>query len=255
MSSSKRNLVLELFLRTILVLAFLTVSGIVIASANGYLFNPGSFSFEQTGIINLEVEPSLVDVSVNGKKKSYAKDYINLVYLLPGTYEVEVEKAGYFTWSKIFHLTGGEAVVNPWVTLFLSDSQGGPASSDQAAKLESDSAVKPVYPDLDVRGNELWVKPIIRTYPVAIAGDTHELIGRYSQPISRAIWYSGRSRLRTHIIFQIGDEIRVIDRDGSNDHVLTKLGQPANTVFTISDDGKYLIFRNGEIVMQRMLQE
>lgn len=252
---SKRNLIFELFFRTVLVLGFLAVSGIVIASANGYLFNPGSLSFEQTGIINLEVEPPVVDVSVNGRKKSYAKDYINLVYLLPETYEIVVEKNGYFPWSKVYELTGGEAAINPWVSLFLTESHGLPATPDQIAKLTADTIEQPNYPDLDVRGHELWVKPIIRTYPVAITGDTHELIGRFSQPVMQAVWYSGRARLRTHIIFQVGDEIRVIDRDGSNDHVLVKLNQPTNAAFTTSDDGSYLIYRDGEIILQRRLHE
>jgi hypothetical protein len=250
-----RNIAIELVLRTIIVLSFLIVSGVVIASANGYLFNPESLSFEETGIINLTVSPTPVDVSLNGKKKTYVKDYINLVYLLPGQYTIEITKAGYMTWNRNVYLRAGEAVVNPWVTLFWADGHTSPATAAHVSLLEGLSDTPENYADLDVRSHELWVSPLTRTYPIPAAGDTMELIGRFSNPIDRAVWYSGRSRLHTHIIFQTGNEIRIVDRDGSNDHLLVTLNQTTPTLFTVSDDNKYLIYRDGEAAFERQLIE
>jgi hypothetical protein len=253
--SKTQGLILELVIRTIIVLSFLTVSGIVIASANGYLFNPDSLSFEQTGIINIDVKPSLVEVSVNSKKNTYVKDNINLVNLVPGTYSLEITKVGYMPWSKTLELAAGEAAIFPWVTLFVIDEKRVPATLEQVTRFESQTVSDVEYPDLDVRGSELWVKPVIRTYPVTVTRDAHELIGRFSVPIEKALWFTGRSRLRTHIIFQINNEIHVIDRDGSNDHLLVRLEASGKANFIISDDSKTLLYKDGDTVYQRALQE
>lgn len=227
--------------RTVIVVLFLTSATLVIAYANGYVFDLQTRRLEHTGIINLTVKQMPVTVVVNGKKKAYKRSPINLSYLFPGDYTVEVQKEGYFTWSKVMHVPSGQVIINPFIKLFYAQSAQADATEAEIEFLTS--RVKPVLvTDLDVRGNEIWVKPIIRTYPFIVADDHFTLIGRFSEAIEVAVWNPDK----THVFYQRGMQLHVMDRDGSNDHVLVDLKTAGPTEFAVSNDGQRLIYRDGE---------
>jgi hypothetical protein len=252
--ASPQRTVVSFFAQAVIVLLFLLISTAVIVSANGYYFNQNTFRFEETGVITLDVKNVPVTVRLDDVAKDYTREEIPLPYLLPGQYTVAIEKAGYFPWTKTFQLQAGEAVTNPWIVLFPSNTLSKIATPEQKAQLAEDTSSKADYTDMDVRGNELWVKPVVRTYPIAVPAEQFELIGRYSNPINQAIWYEGRNRIRSHIMFQLDREIHIIERDGSNDTLLATLGSDTSEPFTVTSDGKTLIYQDGDTVYQKAIQ-
>ncbi len=235
--------------RLTLTFLFLFCASVLIASANGYIFNEHTWQFEQTGLVNLTVKQEPVTVSLNGKKKIYQKSPVNLSYLVPGLYQVEIQKPGYITWHHSFQIQPGQVIVNPFIQLFLEDNTVIPAPSDHITALVHQPDFTSEA-DLDVRGNEIWAKSIERTYPFRVRGDEFSLISRFSSPVLGARWWEGK----THIIFQLDRELRIIDSDGTNDTVLAVLESNVPTEFTSIENGKILIYKNGDTYFERRLQ-
>lgn len=229
------------------VLLFVIVATTLVGLTNGYIFDFGSNRFTQTGIVSLTVKQMPVTVSINGKKKLYKKKPINLTYLVPGQYNVEISKDGYYPWTKTFRIAAGEVKVNPFVQLYLASAEAEPATKKESDLLTNATMVAS---DLDIRLYEIWIKPISRTYPFTVTSDKFAFVGRYAQPVHGAIWADNK----TNIIFQVGNEIRLIDRDGTNDHLLVKLSGDEATRFAITQDGNALIYQDGDTVYRRKLQ-
>lgn len=246
--------ILQYLYRGGMVFLFLLFSTVLIASANGFLFDRQTMQFEMTGIINLTVKQQPVNVTLNGKSKKYTSGNIRLTYLLPGSYTIDVAKTGYVTWSKTIDLNSGQAVLNPFVFLFPADPEIKPATSAQIADLTEAQKTPYEHPDMDIRGNEVWVKPISRTNPFTITADNYELIGRFISPVLGARWFEGKNRVPTHVVFQVDKEIRIMDRDGSNDITLVTLKSGNPTPFMIDQENKILIYQDGDQVFQRPLQ-
>ncbi len=239
-------------IRVVLALFFLFLGGLVVASANGYVLNRQTFRFESTGIVSLTTRQTPIMVSVNGKKKIYKKAPVNLSYLLPGRYSIEVSKPGYVTWGRSFTVFPGEVIINPSVVLFWADGATTEATPSQITLLQQQAIeANQDTSDLDVRGSELWTKPITRTYPITIAADQFNLIGRYASPILSAQWLPGKGQ----VLYQLGDEIRVIDRDGGNDITLVKLNSSTPTDYVATKNGSILIYRDSTNYFQRQLFE
>jgi len=89
----------NIIVQVVLLLIFVAFSVYLIAGANGYLFNRQTLHLEQTGIINITVLPTPVTITLNGVEKTYPRSPINLSYLKPGFYVLQVAKAGYFSWQ------------------------------------------------------------------------------------------------------------------------------------------------------------
>lgn len=245
----RRMTVSRVFSRFTFFAVFFASALFLVASANGYYFNLEEKRFAPTGLINLTIEQTPVTVSVNGKTKVYKRTPINLSYLLPDRYDVAVIKEGYNTWRKTFDVHTGSVEINPFITLFLSEGDVAPATEAQINNLNEFTATPPTFDDMDVRANEIWVKPLSRTYPFNVTADDLSLISRFSSPVLKAIWYTNR----THVVFQVDDEIRIMDRDGSNDHVMAKLTKAEVTDFMIASNGEVLVYRDGEATFQRRL--
>jgi PEGA domain-containing protein len=229
-------------------LIFVTLSSFIIIGANGYKFNTHTRTFQHTGLIALTTKPEKVDASINGVVKK-RKSPIKFTYLLPGFYTVEVQKEGYLPWSKTVYVNSGEAVLNPFVTLFLAEGKTEPAKASFVDVL-SQRMQDPPDSELDVRGSEIWVKPINRTYPFAVASNRFSLVSRYSVPIPRAIFLPSKK----HILFQRQNELHIIDRDGTNDIVIVTLKSADSTDFAVSNDSKYIIYKDGDVILQKRIQ-
>ncbi|HEY1074306.1 MAG TPA: PEGA domain-containing protein [Patescibacteria group bacterium] len=229
------------------VLLFVIISSTLVGLTNGYTYDFSSNQFTQTGIISLTVKQMPVTVSIDGKKKLYKKTPINLTYLVPGQYTVEIRKEGYYPWVKTFRIKAGEVKVNPFVRLYLTEINPQPATSKEADMVANATMVAP---DLDIRLYEIWIKPISRTYPFTVTSDRFAFVGRYAKPVHGAIWTEDK----TNIIFQVGNEIRLIDRDGTNDHLLVSLSSDQATRFAITSDGNALIYQDGDMMYRRQLQ-
>lgn len=219
----------------------------LIASANGYLFNVRTRTFESTGVIALTVEQRPVMVGLNGTRTLANGEITKFTNLFPGYYDLDVAKEGFSTWRKTVELKPGQALTYPSVRLFLAHPKILSASQVERTALLLNQA--PADTELDIRGHEIWVKPIISYYPIKNVSNDFALIARYSSGPTDVSWYPGKS----HIVMQINDEIRIIDRDGSNDTLLVDLVTSDPTQFIVTEDGGRLIYRDGEQFFTRPL--
>ncbi len=235
--------------RLVFLIAFAVSAFALVAGVNGYLYDSQEHRLVQTGLINLTIDQVPVTVTIDGKKKVYKDSPVALPYLLPGRYWVEVTKEGYSTWQKSMVVNSNEVVVNPFIELFLLDVDPSIATSEQAGQL-ADAEMLPVYSDLDIRGREIWAKPLARTYPFAVAEDYFNLIARFSSPVLRATWYPDH----THIVYQVDRELHIADRDGSNNYHIVTLENEGVAKFVVTDNGKTLLYQDGPQAMQRALQ-
>lgn len=228
---------------------FFGLASLLIASSNGIMYNPKSQTFESTGLIAIVADNPPITLTVDGVSQTSKDSEVKVANLFAGLHTVEVSKPGYFTWQKVDTVRPGQAIVHNGVRLFMKEPVIRLASTAQKAALVENMAGSKSESDFDIRGNELWVKPITATYPVTTIGSEFVLVGRYSQPIISAQWFVGKH----HLVMQIGGEIRVIDRDGSNDIVLATLESELPTDFMVTDDGENLIYVNGDVVQVRPL--
>ena len=79
--------------------AFLITVTIVLSYGSGYRFNPALWLFRQTGTISINIEPTDARVFLNNEpvKKTLP---MRLQNLLPGNYEVRLERDGFYSWQK-----------------------------------------------------------------------------------------------------------------------------------------------------------
>lgn len=249
MIPQQRPRVLVLLSHLVYTLVFLILSSLIIIGANGYRYNYRTNSFVQTGIISVDVEPSRVVAKLDGVLSKRTKTPIKFSYILPGSHVVEISKPGYMPWARTVYVNSNEAVIFPFVVLFLQDGNIQPASQSQVALVEARATAEP-DPDFDIRGNEIWVKPIQRTYPFSVASDQHELVSRFAGTVHKVVWLPGK----THLVFQVDNEIRVMDRDGGNEILLVTLKTPDTTQFSVTNDGKTLVYKDDDAYYQRQIQ-
>lgn len=221
---------------------------LILAVAGGYMYNPSARSFQATGVIAVGISQPPVTISRNGVTIPVVSRSVKFTRLVPKIYTIIVSKPGFTSWKATDSLRAGQAISHPFVTLFLTHPDITAATPGEAR----DFAAQPpaaVDSDLDVRGRELWVKQVVSTYPLVSVSDDYTLVGRYSSSIGAARWYGGK----THILAQIGAAIHLMDRDGSNDVVLVKLGGSDPAPFGVTRGGKVLLYRQGETIYRRPL--
>lgn len=249
-SSSRRKHPIRWLYRLISAVLFSLLATILVASANGYQFNFESRTFQSTGVIAVTVQQAPVSIALNDKKFVVTDKVSKFANLFPGYYSIKIEKDGYYPWVKNQYLIAGQATSYPFVRLFLADPTPLPATESEMLSFVVATSREVEHDDLDIRGNEVWVKPVTATYPIRTVSDQYVLVARYSQSLGTVIWYPGK----TNIVMQIDDQIRVIDRDGSNDSVIANLSSSDPSLFYITDDGRYLFYQdNGEIYRRQLI--
>jgi hypothetical protein len=115
------------------ILSFLIITPLVISYAAGYKFVFGKKVLQKTGMLVLDTEPTGAKIYLNGKPeqnlfKKYFSDQENFITtpakiknLLPGEYEIKMEKDGYWPWEKKLEVKPGMAAFAEDVYLFKKD--------------------------------------------------------------------------------------------------------------------------------------
>lgn len=210
----------------LLSITFILSAGFLIIAATGYQINYSSRSFEETGIIDIKTTPKQAIVYVNGKPLNQ-KTPVRLQGVSPDLYELKIEKAGHNTWQKSLQLEGSIAYNFTDVVLFRLQPE-----VEEVVNVLPDS-LSAAVPDknLLIDGGEIWYK--------------ENLVTRLSRNIDNAIVYPDKN----HIVFQVRDEIRVLEIDGGNNTLLVKLEHSEKTVFGFQDSDT-LLFQDGDTVKQ-----
>lgn len=207
----------------------------VLFVAQGYKLNLKNLKIIKTGILSISPYPRDSKIYLNGKLYRNKTIFNRAPFsqgLAPGYYSALVSKEGHQDWEATFRV-GAEMVTRfPSVVLFkekplissLRDQKkiNTLYAPDEALAVSDSSS-------LEAYGSEIW--------------SSGSLVTRFSSPISSASWYPDKQ----HILFQQGNEIRVIDKNGSNNKLLVALSTDIPVPFVVNNKGEEIYyFDNGE---------
>ncbi len=200
-----------------LIISFLILAVILVFEAYGYRFNRQNWTLEPTGVIYIDGQPRHVDITVNGKTPRDTVLPVRFSKLLPGQYDIVLASPERQTWSKSFALSGGQAIEAKHIQLYLTAPK--PAKSERKLTIEElQKDFKSQKGNLEIKNNEIWFN--------------EKLMTRFGEKISGAILVNNRS----NIIFQLGEEIRVMDIDGTNNVKLITLPVREDVAFALYAD-------------------
>lgn len=203
--------------------AFVASSSYLIILAAGYRLNLEKRRLQKTALIVIKSIPRDAVVYINGKVIA-EKTPIRKSSLLPGLYEVKIEKPGHQAWQRSLNLDEGLAYDLTNVILFLKDPQVEAAADQNPSlpKFEND-------PDLFFSNGEIWFKD--------------RLVTRLSSDIKNAVVHPGRG----HIAFQVDGEIRILEISGTNNALLVKLGSSEKADFGFQDNDTLIFIDDGKV--------
>jgi len=197
----------------------------IVCYAEGYRFNYRNLKFVKTGIIALQSQPKDVAVYLNGKIKSKKTNFSTAV--LSGTYDLLIKKEGYVDWS--LRAKVEPELVSSYKNIILFKTN--PVTSELTDRdkidqiwLPTDVLARNSSDTLVYSNHEIWIGT--------------NLVARFSNQVYRAIWFPGG----THIVYQSGKEIRVIERAGTNDTLLVTLSEDKPSTFIVGSRGQELYF-------------
>ncbi|MCX6812734.1 MAG: hypothetical protein NTW79_03945 [Candidatus Berkelbacteria bacterium] len=226
---TRRERIWEIIIgQTLMTLLIAVISLYLIYYAFGYKINWNNFSFRHTGMIYLSFSPSDADVYLDGKLIAHGSSFSDNFYA--GFYDVEVNKFGYNSWTTSAKITDDMVFADKSITLFRSSAKISDVSdTGTIASIDSpnDSLISNPQGGLSANSYEIW--------------NGENLVTRFSSPITGVIWYPGNN----YIGYQKGDEIRIIERSGTNDQLLVKLSSANPTHFLFSWDGSDLLYKDG----------
>lgn len=198
----------------------------VLFFAQGYRFNIKNFQIVKTGVIFIASEPKEAVVHINGKAQKRNTPFS--LNLDPGYYNAEVQKEGYHPWSSSFKIEPELVTDFKSVVLFKTDSEITNLTDQRKIDLlESPVDYLAVVHDEDIltyNDYEIW--------------QNNKLVTRFSSPIQNATWYSDME----HIMYQKGNEVRIIEKSGNNDTLLVRLTSATSTKFVSNSRGDELYY-------------
>ncbi|MEK7526196.1 MAG: PEGA domain-containing protein [Patescibacteria group bacterium] len=171
------------FLSTILVVALL---GLVASFyARGYKFDTKTFKFTPNGILVVNSEPNGSQIYIDGVLKTATSATISLA---PGTYNIEIKKNGFLTWSKTMVIkkevvTEIDASLFPAAPSLSAVTFSGvlnPVSAADSTRVAY--AVASTEKDIDKEG--LWVSEIV-TLPIGFSREPKRIT---DGDLSAATW-------------------------------------------------------------------
>jgi len=196
----------------------------------GYQVNWKTLKIIHTGMVYLSYTPKDSNVVIFGQNTIQKSPFD--ARLLPGAYSASISKDGYFTWQQNLKVVADQVTSFRNITLFKQTPEVQVISDvNTISSIDSpyDTLVKNPEGNLAYNDHEIWI------------GNT--LVTRLSNTISGVIWYPGSE----YLAYQAGDEIRIIERNGTNDVLLVKLSSTNKTNFLFSWEGSTLLYKDGAV--------
>lgn len=214
------------------------ITGIsIVFYAQGYKFNFQTFSLVKTGLLYLDADTDATNIYINGELSSDKNPFTK--NLLPGYYNISLQKPGFVSWDRNIKIEA-EIVANFNKIILFRENVSPVLLNDEKkiSLLNTPSDILAVNADKSLLHNdyEIWTND--------------QLVTRFSQPISGVSWYPDLE----HIIFQQGNQIRVIEKDGQNDTLLVTLSTTSPVNFVIGSRGQELYYRENNQYMMAIIK-
>lgn len=222
-------------LLVVIIITLALVGTYLLMMANGYKINLQAKKIQKTGMIYLKTEPKDVEIFLDDKLMA-SKTPARLSYLLPKRYTALIKKDEFHSWSKTMSVESGLVEVHQNIILFRVQPKMLIASLDDVTLIDNYKKDTSDTLGLVVKDSEIWWGK--------------DLITRMSEPILNLSFIADDN----HIIFQINKEIHVMDLDGTNNFKLLELSSNIPSVWILNDAGKYIIYRDGDLVKKAELR-
>lgn len=220
-------------------LVILVIGAYLIIIANGYKINFAAKKIQKTGLISINSDPHDVSVYLNNKLFS-SKTPTRIIDLFSGRYDIKISKSDYQDWEKTIFVDTGYVSLQDDIVLFLQNPKNLPitqAEIDSFNKLPNTL----INSDLEIRnGSEIWINTL---------QNDSILVTRLSKPIKKVAYYSDKN----HILYQVGNEINILDADGSNNKTLVHLTSDQNSDFFVNTGGDTLFYRDGQDIKKVLI--
>lgn len=230
MDNQRSKRIVKIVLMQLLVasLIFIMASLLVFFSL-GYRFNFKSMRIIKTGILVLltDQKPDMIVIG-DIEETDPGKDFY--IQLTPGYYDVSIRKEGYVTWGMTLKVEA-EKVKEIYNIKLFKKNITLQTLTDQTKINLLNAPISTLATDdgLYFSKHEIWV--------------SDNLVTRVSDEIKQAIWY----RDKNHIIFQAGNQIRIVDSAGTNNTLLLNLKDENTARFVVNNQGNELyLSQNGE---------
>ena len=211
-------------LRIVVLFSFISIALLVVGYAQGIKFNRSTMTLESTGAINLSGKIQNVQILLNGSAIAttlplYIKD------LKPDNdYDVVIQKDGYHNWTKSFQIK--ESIVQSIDNIMLFKNSYIPVKAEAVDDKKICAKNSPSAKDMLMIGNG----------EVRFLG---ELITRISSGVTYGCWFKDQS----HITYATNEQIRVIERGGTNDTLIHDADSFVEIVVSTENDSA-IIFRD-----------
>ena len=199
--------------------------------ANGYRLNKTTLRLEQAGLISLDGQPKQSYITINGKVSASSLP-VRFQKIFPGQYTILVSHDGYNSWAKTVKIEGGQAYENKKVYLYLSNITAAETTRNITLENITNDA-QSQKSSVQILNNEIWYK--------------EKLVTRFGLSPAEAILTDDH----THIMFQLGQELRVMDLDGTNNIKLLDFSSSDSHIFAL-DSTNVLFSDNGKIMEARI---
>ncbi|MFA7243702.1 MAG: hypothetical protein WC080_00155 [Patescibacteria group bacterium] len=211
------------------ILVIVIIASGLIFYAQGYKINLKNFKVIRTGMILLVTDPTPDHIVINGIEENNTSEYSKT--FTSGYYDITISKDKYQNWHRSVFIDPGKLVTFKEIKLFLKDPEVSELTDQSKINFlntPNSYLAENSTNDLTFNRYEIWVNG--------------SLLTRFSSQINSPMWYPDDD----HIVYQIGNEIHVIDKSGYNDTKLVTLSTNNPTRFTIGNKGRELYFLDGE---------
>lgn len=213
----------------------------VLFFAEGYRFNMKNFKIIKTGVASFSAYPRDSKIYLNNKL-FYGGSKFNTsahsVNLTSGYYTARVERDGYTTWNITFKIEPG--IVSDFGSIVLFKNEITPE------KLTDQSKINTLNVPVDTLATRNTSNPINSGSEIWL---NNKLVTRFSAPVISTKWYSDQK----HILYQIDNQIRIMDVDGSNNVLLVTLKNNSSTNYFVNYRGDELYYvDNNEYMLAKI---
>lgn len=223
MTHLRRTQLKFLLLWSVLLISFGTIALYLILSASGYKIDWKWFRIEKTGIITIKSMPKdvsvVIDTSLRAKSTPRA-----LRNILPGTYDISLQKPQYQTWNKTVQVEPGKVTELDDIVLLRTNPIVEPVSASDKQLL--DTYIR--NDGVQKMGNEIFIK-----------GATLQLVTRLSRDVTQAVIYSDKQ----HIIYQVGNDVKLSDLTGQHEQLITQLPSDHESQIISIENGKSVLIK------------
>lgn len=212
-----------LILWTILLVSFGLISAYLLVSALGYRIDWKWLHIEKTGIVIIKSQPKDVSIALDATFRAKSTPLV-VRDILPGMYDITVTKPQFQNWSSTIQVEPGRVTELDDIVLLR---------------------VNPIVEQVTDRDKQL-LDDFIRDSTLTISKNeiylntkTPRLITRLSRDVGQAIQYSDKK----HVIYQVGNEIKMIDLMGQNVQFITQLPSDIQAQIIVVDNGKGILIK------------